>query len=137
MLDRTIGRTIELRKRTPDPNVLAWQQSQHTAEAYLSVLVIGEVRQGIERLRPRDATQAQASDRWLAGLLATYRDRILPVTVDVALEWGRINALPQPTPVVDGLMAATAIVHRLTLVTGNTADVARSGVAVVNPFEPT
>ena len=125
----------ELRRVNPHPRVLAWQQNQRRAEAYLSVLVIGEIRQGIERLRRRDPAHARALEQWLAGLLTSYRDRILPVTTDVAEEWGRLNALRQPIPVVDGLMAATAKVHQLTLVTRNVAHVARSGVAVVNPFE--
>jgi predicted nucleic acid-binding protein len=64
-----------------------------------------------------------------------YRDRILAVTVAIAEEWGRLNALPQPLPVVDGLIAATAKVHRLVLVTRNVADVERTGITVLNPFE--
>jgi predicted nucleic acid-binding protein len=125
----------ELRKRVPDPRVLAWQRSQRRAEVYLSTLVVGEIRQGVERVRPRDPRQAEALDRWLAGLLLTYRDRLLPVTAEVTQEWGRLNASSQPPPVIDGLMAATARVHQLTLVTRNVADVARTGVAVLNPFD--
>ena len=127
----------ELRKTAPDPHVLAWHQRQRRAEAYISTLVVGEIRQGIERARPRDPAQADALERWLVGLLSAYRARILPVTVDVAQEWGRLNALPQPLPVVDGLMAATAKVHGLSFVTRNVAEVARAGVTVVNPFDPT
>jgi predicted nucleic acid-binding protein len=125
----------ELRKRVPDPRVLAWQRSQRRAEVYLSTLVVGEIRQGVERVRPRDPRQAEALDRWLAGLLLTYRDRLLPVTAEVTQEWGRLNASSQPPPVIDGLMAATARVHQLTLVTRNVADVARTGVAVLDPFD--
>jgi toxin FitB len=127
----------ELRKTAPNPYVLAWHQRERRAEAYISTLVIGEIRQSIERVRPRDPTQADALERWLVGLVPAYRDRILPVTVEVAEEWGRLNALPQPLPAVDGLMAATAKVHRLNLVTRNVVDVARAGVPVVNPFDPT
>jgi hypothetical protein len=99
-------------------------------------LVVGEIRQGIERVRSRDPGQAEALERWLTRLLSVYGSRVLPVTVEVAQEWGRLNALPQPPPVIDGLLAATAKVHRLTLVTRNVADVSRTGVAVHNPFEP-
>lgn len=126
----------ELRKRTPDPHVLAWYQRNVSAQAYVSVLVLGEIRQGIERIRLRDAAQTEALERWLEQLVVEYRDRILPVTVDVAQEWGRLAASAQPPPAVDGLLAATARVHRLVLVTRNVVDVARTGVPVVNPFEP-
>jgi toxin FitB len=124
----------ELRKRSPNPNVLAWHHAHAQTEVFLSVLVLGELRQGVERLRPRDSTQAEALDPWISGLVRAYSDRILPVSVEVADAWGRLNASVGP-PTVDGLLAATALVHRLTLVTRNAADVARTGVAVVNPFE--
>jgi predicted nucleic acid-binding protein len=126
----------ELRKTAPHPQVLTWQQRQAHAEGYISTLVVGEIRQGIERVRPRDPKQADALERWLMGLVTAYQDRILPVTVEVAEQWGRLNVPSQPPPIIDGLMAATAMVHRLTLVTRNVADVARTGVALVNPFEP-
>ena len=83
----------------------------------------------------RDPKQADALERWLDGLVAAYGDRILPVTTDVAQQWGRLNVPPKAPPAIDGLMAATALVHRLTFVTRNVADVARTGVQLVNPFE--
>lgn len=124
----------ELRKSKPDPNVIAWHARSVDAEVFISVLVVGEIRRGIERVRGRDPDRARALDAWLNGLVATYRDRLLPVTAAIAEEWGRL-AVAQPPPVIDGLMAATALVHRLTLVTRNVSDVARTGVPVLNPFE--
>ena len=124
----------EIRKKSPNPQVRAWYRQQGTAEAYVSTLALGEVRLGIERVRPRDPEQAESLERWLDGLLVAYRDRILPVTTEIAQAWGRLNASNLPLPIIDGLMVATALVHRLTFVTRNVKDVARTGVPVLNPF---
>jgi len=99
------------------------------------VLVVGEIRRGVERLRRRDPEQAAILETWLALLLRTYSDRVLPITADIAEEWGRMN-VPDPISPIDGLMAATAKVRRFTLVTRNTAHFARTGVPLLNPFEP-
>ena len=99
-----------------------------------TVLVVGEIRKGIDMIRPRDPRRAAVLDAWLSELLKTFVDRMLPVGLEVAMEWGRMAAAGQP-PLIDGLLAATAKAHRLTLVTRNVADVARTGVPVVNPFE--
>jgi len=125
----------EARKPGGDPNVRAWIASVSGSELYLSVLVVGEIRQGIERLRRRDPAQAAVYETWLARLRRDYADRIIPITGDIAEEWGRLN-VPDPIPTIDGLMAATARVLDLTFVTRNTADVAQTGVRVLNPFEP-
>jgi predicted nucleic acid-binding protein len=98
------------------------------------VLVVGEISQGVARLARRDRRQAAACESWLARLRQEFVDRLLPVTEAIALEWGRLNA-GAPLPAVDGLLAATALVHHLTLVTRNVQDVARTGVRVLNPFE--
>jgi predicted nucleic acid-binding protein len=125
----------EVRKPTADANVRAWFASVPDPDLYLSVLVVGEIRQGVERLRRRDPARAAVYDEWLAKLLRDYADRIVPVTADVAQEWGRLN-VPDPVPVIDGLFAATAKVHDWTLVTRNTRDLARRGVRLLDPFQP-
>jgi toxin FitB len=125
----------EARKPAGDAHVRAWMASVRGSELYLSVLLVGENRQGIERLRRRDQPQAAVFEAWLATLRGDYADRILPVTTEIAEAWGRLN-VPDPVPAIDGLLAATARVHGLTLVTRNTADVARTGVALLNPFAP-
>lgn len=131
LLDTNI--VSETRRPRPDPGVLDWFASVDGESLYLSVLALGEIKAGIERLRPRDGIQAAVIDRWLTRLRREYAQRLLPVTVEVAEEWGRMNAAG-PLPTVDGLMAATARVHGLTLVTRNTADVGRTGVPLLNPF---
>lgn len=125
----------ELRKgERSDPHVAAWYASVAGADKFLSVLTVGEIRRGIEGIRRRDTSSARALDVWLARLLADHSARILTVTEPIADEWGRLN-VPDPLPVIDGLLAATAIVHGLTLATRNVDDVERTAVACVNPFE--
>ena len=125
----------EARKPDGNPHLRAWLATVRGDELYLSVLVLGEIRQGVERLRRRDSRQAGVYEAWLATLRRDYADRLVPVTADIAEEWGRLNA-PDPLPVIDGLLAATARVRSLTLVNRNTADLARTGVRLLNPFEP-
>jgi len=114
--------------------VTAWFAGVSDDEIHLSVLVIGEVRRGVEIVRRRDPRQAIALERWLGRLVRDHGDRILPVDRRVAEEWGRLTAL-RPSSLVDTLLAATARVHGLMLVTRNVADVAWTGVSYLNPFE--
>jgi len=124
----------ELRKgRRCDPGVAAWFSGIPDADLCLSVLVIGEIRRGIEAIRRRDGARAAALDQWLARLLRDHGERILPVDRQVAEEWGRLTAA-RAASVVDSLLAATARVHGLTLVTRNIRDVQWTGVSCVNPF---
>lgn len=126
----------ELRKGSrANPHVRAWFATLDPETILLSAVTIGEIRRGIESVRRRDGPAARALERWLRRVLTDHHDRILSVDVSVAEEWGRLN-VPDPLPVIDGLLAATARVHGLTLATRNVKDVARSGVEVVNPFEP-
>jgi toxin FitB len=124
----------ELRKgERADPSVSAWFADLTAEEIFLSVLTIGEIRRGIESVRRRDPDSAVALDSWLARLGDSFRHRILPVDRLIAEEWGRMN-VPDPLPVVDGLLAATAKVLGLTLVTRNVADVDATGVDLLDPF---
>ena len=109
----------ELRKKDRcDANVTAWLTSITPDELFVSVLSLGEIRRGIELLRKRDAASSRALDKWLAGLEAHYADRIVPISAAIADRWGRL-CLDQPLPVSDGLLAATGIEHKLTIVTRN------------------
>jgi predicted nucleic acid-binding protein len=123
----------EIRKKAPDPAVSAWYADVDDEDLFLSVLVMGEIRQGVTRLRRKDPRQAAVIEAWLNRLQHEFVDRVLPVSQDVALEWGRLSA-GDPLPVVDGLIAATALVHGLTVVTRNVDDFEPTGVPVLNPF---
>lgn len=115
------------------PRVVAWFDDRSPRELFLSVVTIGELRQGIEQLRRRDERQSIALDRWLTGLVQFYEDRVLHVDGDVAEEWGRLRAR-RSTPVIDALLAATARIHELTVVTRNTRDFRTLDVPVLNPW---
>ena len=123
----------EIRRKSPNPRVEEWFASVPASELFLSVLVLGEIRQGIERLAPRNPELATALQHWLGQLVDGYGDRVVPVTAEVADVWGRLN-VPKALPVVDGLLAATALVRGWALVTRNVKDVESTGVRVVNPW---
>ncbi len=124
----------ELRKRQRGhAGVVRWAASVDPQKLHTSVLVIGEIRRGIEIKRRADAAQASALTLWLDKLRAGLGARILPVDERVAEIWGRLS-IPDPLPIIDGLIAATAIVHGLTVVTRNVSDLARTGVTVLDPF---
>ena len=124
----------ELRKQErADPGVARWYAGVRGTDLYLSVLVIGEIRNGIERLRRRDPVAAGHLETWLESVQTDLAARILPVTTEIADRWGRLG-VPAPLPVIDALLAATALEHDLILVTRNERDVERTGVQVLNPF---
>lgn len=124
----------ELRKgRRCDPGVASWFAEVSSAEIYLSALTVGEIRKGIENIRRRDERAAEVLETWLGELMTAHSDRILPIDEGIAEQWGRFN-VPDPLPVVDSLLAATASVHGLTLVTRNVKHVERTGVDCLNPF---
>ena len=102
-------------------------------EIYLSVLTVGELRKGIESIRRRDSAAARALEAWLGKLISAHADRILEIDREIAERWGQLN-VPHDLKVVDSLLAATALVRGLTLVTRNLKDVELTGVDCFNPF---
>jgi len=125
----------EMRKRgRGNPRVHAWALRTRASAIYLSVLVVGEVRLGIENLRTTDTAQAAALETWLVQVCKRYAKRILPITQPIAEEWARLSS-PDRLPLIDGLIAATAKVHNLVLVTRNTRDMVRTGVPIIDPFQ--
>jgi predicted nucleic acid-binding protein len=123
----------EVRKPHAHPAVASWFKAVPVGDLFLSALVLGEIRNGVERLRPRDARQAAVFERWLDGLKQDFEDRVLPVTTIVAEAWGRIGA-PHPLAPIDGLLTATALVHGLTFVTREAQRLERTGISLLDPW---
>jgi predicted nucleic acid-binding protein len=128
----------ELTRPTPHSRVSAWLGEQDAAALHLSVLTVGEIEKGVALL-PR-GMKKRSLTTWLATLRSTYADRLLPVDSAIAAIWGRTAAAVQRRgrrlSVVDGLIAATALHHGLTVVTRNVADFQATGATLLNPWEP-
>jgi len=124
----------ELRKGARcDATVAAWADHERHESHYLSALSLGEIRKGIELLRRKAPRDAAALEVWLARLIEQYEGSILGITPEVAETWGRLCAR-RPLPIVDSLLAATALEFGLTVATRNTTDFNGTGVKTVNPF---
>jgi toxin FitB len=124
----------ELARKNADRRVIAWARSVDRTDLHLSVLTLGEISKGAVRLGRRDAARGAAFAQWLDGLRQIYIDRIIAVDGEIAEAWGRLAA-SRSIPVIDALLAATALVRGLTLVTRNVRDIADLGTAVLNPWD--
>ena len=127
----------ELVKPKPDDRVRHWIEETNESILFLSVLTLGEIRNGVQRLR--SGRRRGRLESWLqVDLPSRFQDRILPIDSAIADRWGRVSAIAaakgKPVPVIDGLLAATAIHHNLTLVTRNSSDVSGTGVPTLNPW---
>ena len=131
LLDTNI--VSELSKRTPNPGVLSWFEAIEDTDLFLSVITLGEIRKGIEHKRRTDPGRALRLERTLQTIRTDYRGRIVPVSEEVAEEWGRMCVV-YPNHSVDNLLSATAKIHGMTLVTRNLRDVAMHAIASLNPF---
>jgi toxin FitB len=124
----------ETRKRRPAAGVANWIAATPPERLHVSVLSLGEIEQGIAKVRGRgDRSQASALEGWLRDVETGFEDRILPVTLRIAAIWGR-QQHARPLPVIDALIAATAQVHGMSVVTRNVKDFELAGVQVLNPF---
>ncbi|MGY0574323.1 PIN domain-containing protein [Bradyrhizobium sp. RDM12] len=124
----------EIRKRErADANVIRWVNQIPAEEIGTSVLVLAEIRRGIELTRRSDPLQAKSLDQWFSQMRTRLADRVLPIDESIADTWALLG-IPNPLPLIDSLLAATAKVHGLTLVTRNIADVESTGVALLDPF---
>ena len=124
----------ETRKKRPEPKVIRFLKSIESKLVCLSVLTIGELRRGAILKRRTDEKNSDDLSRWIDRVEETYQKRLLPIDLDVASVWARLSA-GRPRPIVDALIAATAIAHRMTLVTRDVDDVSDTGVAIVNPWK--
>ena len=127
----------ELIKSEPNANVVRWIEETEETILFLSVLTLGEVRSGIERLKP--GRRRGRLESWLTlDLRLRFQGRVLSVNESITERWGALSAAAvkkgKPAPVIDGLLAATAVHHDLTLVTRNVTNVAGTGVATLNPW---
>lgn len=129
----------ELRRKQPDAQVVRWFSGRPAQSLFLSVLTLGEIRKGIERLdgASTDVVRRQSLSDWLELELPTFfLGRVLSVDAAVADQWGHLQALAaRPLPAIDSLLAATALQHHLSLVTRNVKDFAGLGIEVINPWE--
>jgi predicted nucleic acid-binding protein len=133
LIDTNILSELRKPRHKASEKVLKWWESVRGEPLFLSVMVLGEVRRGIDMLRGRDAPTAEVLERWLAETRDAFSGRILSVGIEEALCWGRLSAI-RALPQVDGLLAATALEHDLTLVSRNAKDFSRLGLRVINPF---
>ena len=124
----------ELRKRDrANPHVVGWFRKRKAVELFLSVLTVGELRHGVERVRRRDSSSAMALDKWLDRTVREFRDRIIGVDRAIAERWGHLG-IPDPIPDIDGLIAATALERNLVVVTRNTKHILLTGARHIDPF---
>ncbi|MFS8978802.1 type II toxin-antitoxin system VapC family toxin [Cupriavidus necator] len=110
------------------------QAAREGAALHLSALTVGELRRGIALIRHRgDTAQAEALEQWLSTVLEDFGRYVLPVDADIAQVWGRLR-VPRPEHALDKFIAATALIHDLTIVTRNVDDFSGTGAALLNPF---
>ena len=116
------------------PAVRKWWSETDFLEIHVSVMVLGEIRQGVERLRGKNPQKAQEIERWLQSITNALGARLLVVNHKIADVWGRMG-VKRTLPLVDSVLAATAVAHGLTLVTRNTKDIQDTGARYLNPFK--
>ncbi|RMG54167.1 MAG: type II toxin-antitoxin system VapC family toxin [Gammaproteobacteria bacterium] len=125
----------ELRRKEPNPKVVAWIEERPATTLYVSVLTLGEIRKGIDALE-KGQRKLRLLDWLETELPAFFAGRILPVDEEVADRWGRLLAgAGRPLPAIDSLLAATALTHGLALVTRNVVDFQVSELEIINPWE--
>lgn len=126
----------EIRKgKNGNAAVREWWSGTEVSDLHISVMVVGEIRRGIDRLHPRSPARVRELENWLVSVIHAFGERLLNVDRNVANIWGTMT-VGRTLPLVDGLLAATALAHDLTLVTRNTKDIKDCGARLFNPWEP-
>lgn len=134
LLDTNVLSELRRRERT-HPKVAAWADTVHASDLFLSAITILEIEAGTLQLARRDAIQGRVLRAWIDGkVLPAFADRILPIDTAVAQRCARLH-VPDPRAERDALIAATALVHRMRVVTRNVADFQPMGVDLLNPWE--
>jgi len=133
LLDTNVLSEIRKGARASGP-VRSWWKGVAPQDLYLSVMVPGEMHRGIQKLMKTDPSRARALGEWLDSVVEAFEGRILPIDLETAEMWGRLTTR-RTLPVVDALLAATALTHDFTLVARNTKDIRDTGVRFLNPFE--
>jgi toxin FitB len=123
----------ETRRKAPDQKVAAWVSQADPSDLFISAMTLGEIAKGVALRAKQSPAQAAGLEQWLAETRTQYADRIVAIDAAIAEAWGRLDA-KRNLPVVDGLLAATALVRGMTLVTRNVRDVASAGIALLNPW---
>ena len=123
----------ELRRPKPHKGVLNWIADIPADELFMSAVTVGEIQAGIEITREQDADKAEELEAWLGKVLTSYD--VLPMDAAAFREWARLKHRQSDTLIEDAMIAATALMHKLTIVTRNVNDFAQLGVQIVNPFE--
>ena len=137
ILDTNVISALRMGSRQYNRNVATWYEKLAERDIFTSVIVMGEIRKGIEQARGRnDTEQADALERWFQQITRGFADRILPIDAAAADTWGRVMAI-RSVPVEDSLLAATAIEHNMVLATRNTVHVSGLGAQLINPFDET
>jgi len=131
LLDTNVVSALSRPKR--DVRTMQWLDRADPATLHISVLTVGELEKGVALARRREAAMGAALGDWLASVHLRFADRVLGVDLAVAQTWGRLAAA-RPLPVVDALLAATAISHGMVLVTRNVRDIADTGVSYLDPW---
>ena len=128
----------ELATKKPNPKVVEFIDLLDPDDVFLSVITIGEIVKGIEKLS-RSKRKQKLNDWLKEDLLARFDGKIIPLDIDVLIEWGslsaRVESKGRPMPAIDSLIAATVLTHKITLVTRNVEDFASAGIEIANPWE--